>query len=161
MDRKHMQEMFRRAHAHNGSALVEVFQNCNVFNDGAFAALTKKDSRDSMLIELVHGQPIRFGADNEKGVVLENGSARVVDVADVGEDAIIVHREDNPDSTVAYALSRLATTTDVPTPMGVFRAVERAEYGSAVNAQLASAQADKGPGDIETLLHSLPTWTVG
>ena len=81
--------------------------------------------------------------------------------AALGEDAIIVHREDNPDSTVAYALSRLATTTDVPTPMGVFRAVERAEYGSAINAQLASAQADEGPGDLETLLHSLPTWTVG
>jgi 2-oxoglutarate ferredoxin oxidoreductase subunit beta len=161
MDRNHMQEMFRRAHDHDGSALVEVFQNCNVFNDGAFAALTKKDSRDSMLIDLVDGRPIRFGADNEKGVTLENGSARVVDVADVGEDAIIVHREDNPDSTVAYALSRLATTTDVPTPMGVFRAVERAEYGSMVNAQLAATQVDQGPGDLETLLHSLPTWTIG
>jgi 2-oxoglutarate ferredoxin oxidoreductase subunit beta len=161
MDRKHMQEMFRRAHDHPGAALVEVYQNCNVFNDGAFDALTKKDARDSMLIELEHGQPIRFGADNEKGVVLDNESARVVDVADVGEDALVVHREDNPDPTMAYALSRLATTTHVPTPMGVFRAVERPEYASAVNAQLAAAQAEKGPGDLNALLRSLPTWEVG
>jgi 2-oxoglutarate ferredoxin oxidoreductase subunit beta len=161
MDRKHMQEMFRRAHAHKGAALVEVYQNCNVFNDGAFSALTKKDSRDSMIIGLEHGQPIRFGVDMEKGVVFDNGSARVVDVADVGDDALAVHREDNPDPTAAYALSRLATTTDVPTPMGVFRAVERAEYGSAVSAQLAGTQADMGPGDLDALLHSLPTWAVG
>ena len=161
MDRKHMQEMFRRAHAHDGAAFVEVYQNCNVFNDGAFDALTKKDARARMLIELHDGEPIRFGADNEKGVMLVDGSARVVDVADVGEDALIVHRENNPDPTVAFALSRLATTTDVPTPMGVFRDVARPEYGSAVNSQLAAAQSDKGPGDLEALLHSLPTWTVG
>ena len=161
MDRKHMQEMFRRAHDHDGAALVEVFQNCNVFNDGAFATLTKKDARESMLIDLVDGQPIQFGPDREKGVMFEEGSARVVDVADVGVDALIVHREDNPDPTVAYALSRLANTTDLPTPMGVFRAVERGEYGAAVSAQLAAAQSDRGPGDLNDLLHSLPTWTVG
>ncbi len=160
MDRKHMMETLRRAHAHQGASLVEIFQNCNVFNDGAFDALTKKDSRDSMLIGLQHEQPIRFGPDMEKGVVFDNGSARVVDVADVGVDALVVHREDDPDPTLAYALSRLATTTDVPTPMGVFRAVDRAEYGSAVNSQLAAAQADMGPGDLTALLHSLPTWTV-
>jgi 2-oxoglutarate ferredoxin oxidoreductase subunit beta len=161
MDRKHMQEMFRRAHDHDGAALVEVYQNCNVFNDGAFDSLTKKDARASMLIDLEHGKPIRFGADNEKGVVLDNESAKIVDVADVGEDALVVHREDNPDPTMAYALSRLATTAEVPTPMGVFRAVERPEYASAVNAQLAAVQAEKGPGDLNALLRSLPTWEVG
>ena len=86
MDRKHMQETFKRAHAHKGSALVEIFQNCNVFNDGAFNMITKKDKRGSMLIDLKHGEPIRFGEDNEKGVISNaDGSAEIVNVADVGE----------------------------------------------------------------------------
>ena len=92
-----MQEMFRRAHDHPGAAFVEVFQNCNVFNDGAFAALTKRDARDSMLIDLRHGEPVCFGADNEFGVVMDGGRARVVKVADAGLDALVVHDETDPD----------------------------------------------------------------
>ena len=160
MDRRHMQEMFRRAHAHPGAALVEVFQNCNVFNDGAFAAITKRDARDSMLIDLRHGEPVRFGADSEFGVVIDVGRARVVAVADVGVDALVVHDEADPDPSVAFALSRLANTNDVPTPIGVFRAVDRSEYGSAVTSQIAAAQAKAGPGDLRKLLHSRPTWQV-
>ena len=160
MDRGHMQEMFRRAHDHPGAALVEVFQNCNVFNDGAFAAITKRDARESMLIDLRHGEPVRFGADDEFGVVIDAGRARVVAVADVGVDALVVHDETDPDPSVAFALSRLANTNDVPTPIGVFRAVDRSEYGSAVTSQIAASQAKAGPGDLRKLLHSRPTWQV-
>ncbi|MEE9415106.1 MAG: 2-oxoacid:ferredoxin oxidoreductase subunit beta [Acidimicrobiales bacterium] len=161
MDRKHMQEAFRRAHEHKGSALVEVYQNCNVFNDGAFDTITKRANRDSMLIELRHGEPIRFGADHEKGVVLdEHGAAKVVAVADVGEGALVVHDETHADPSLAFALSRLAARPTEPTPMGVFRAVERPEYGAETNAQLALAQEKDGPGKLEDLLHSLPTWEV-
>lgn len=160
MDRGHMQEMFRRAHAHKGAAFVEVFQNCNVFNDGAFAALTKRNVRDSMLIPLRHGEPVRFGRDNEFGVVMDYGQARRVRVADVGPDALLVHDESNPDPSVAFALSRLADSMNVPTPMGVFRAVERPEYGSAMTAQIAGSQSTSGPGDLHTLLHSRPTWEI-
>ena len=71
MDRKHMQEMFRRAHDHKGAAFVEIYQNCNVFNDGAFEKITGRDVRAAMLIPLVHGEPIRFGAEQEHGVVME------------------------------------------------------------------------------------------
>ena len=155
-----MQEMFRRAHDHPGAALVEVFQNCNVFNDGAFAAITKRDARESMLIDLRHGEPVRFGADGEFGVVIDNGRARVVAVADVGVDALVVHDETDPDPSVAFSLSRLANTNDVPTPIGVFRAVDRSEYGSAVTSQIAASQAKAGPGDLRKLLHSRPTWQV-
>ena len=89
MDRKHMQETFKRAHAHRGSSLVEIYQNCNVFNDGAFGAITKKDKRDSMLIQLTHGEPIRFGAEKEFGVISDHsGNAQIVKVADVGETAL-------------------------------------------------------------------------
>ena len=94
MDRKHMMEAFRRAHEHQGSAFVEIYQNCNVFNDGAFEAITAKEARADMLIELHHGEPIRFGADDERGVVLnEFGECEIVEVADVGEDALLVHDE--------------------------------------------------------------------
>ena len=160
LDRKHMQEMFRRAHAHNGASLVEVYQNCNVFNDGQFDTITKKANRDANLIDLTHGEPIRFGAEGEKGVVFENGAAQVVDVADVGEDAIVRHDEANPDPAVAFALSRLASGPHEPTPVGVFRAVDRGEYSSETTQQLAEANDKKGPGDLSALLRSNPTWDV-
>jgi len=161
MDRQHMQAMFRRAHDHKGAALVEIYQNCNVFNDGAFDAITSKATRDSMLIHLEHGKPVRFGAEKERGVVLgEDGRAQVVDVADVSEDALVVHDETSPDASLAFTLAQLASGPDVPTPVGVFRAVDRPEYGSEMSRQLAAAQEQQGPADLEALLHSGATWTV-
>ena len=160
MDRGHMQEMFRRAHDHQGSAIVEVFQNCNVFNDGAFNAITKKDARDAMLINLTHGEPVRFGVDGERGVMIVDGTAKIVDVAEVGIDALHVHDETAPDPSVAFAISRLADDRESPTPVGVFRSVQRREYGESVSSQIAAAQDTKGPGDLHGLLRSLPTWDV-
>jgi len=161
MDRKHMQETFKRAHAHKGSALVEIFQNCNVFNDGAFAQITKKANRDEMLIPLVHGEPIRFGVDNEMGVISNaEGSAEIVKVADVGESALLVHDETRADPSMAFAISRLASGPYEPTPVGVFRSVRRPEYAANASQQLAVAQDQKGPGDLEALLRSQPTWEV-
>src|SRR4051794_25616227 len=162
MDRAHMMEMFRRAHAHQGSALVEIYQNCNVFNDGAFEGITSKATRADMLIPLEHGKPIRFGAEGNKGVVVDaQEGASIVDVADVGEDALLVHDETRTDPSLAFALSRLSTGPTMPTPVGVFRAVERAEYGSEVTRQLAAAQEKRGrPGDLAELLRSGATWEV-
>src|SRR5690349_20284603 len=92
MDRKHMIEIFKRAHAHQGAAFVEVYQNCNVFNDGAFDTILNKDARPDMLIELKHGEPIRFGSEGEYGVVMNQfGEAKIVNVADVGESNLVVH----------------------------------------------------------------------
>jgi 2-oxoglutarate ferredoxin oxidoreductase subunit beta len=162
MDRKHMQETFRRAHAHKGAAFVEVYQNCNVFNDGAFEQITSRDSRAEMLVPLEHGQPIRFGADNQRGVVADrDGKVRVVEVADVGEDAVLVHDERREDPGLAFQLSRLSRGPYEPTPIGVFRAVERTEYGEAMNDQLEEARRRSGPGDLDALLRSAGTWTVG
>lgn len=161
MDRKHMQEMFRRAHDHKGAALVEIYQNCNVFNDGAFEAITGKANRGDMLIPLVHGEPIRFGPDGEKGVRLTGqGRAEIVDVAEVGEEHILVHDETRESPGLAFMLSRLARGPYEPTPIGVFRAIDRPDYGSAMEQQLVAANEQRGPGDLEKLLHSLPTWTV-
>jgi 2-oxoglutarate ferredoxin oxidoreductase subunit beta len=162
MDRKHMTETFRRAHAHRGSSFVEVYQNCNVFNDGAFAAVTAKEARPNMLIDLKHGEPIRFGAEGQHGVVLNaRGETEVVDVADVGEDRLLVHDEHRDDPSLAFALSRLADTPTVPTPVGVFRDVERPIYEGEVQRQLVGAQEQRGPGDLEALIGSGATWEVG
>ncbi|HET6964487.1 MAG TPA: 2-oxoacid:ferredoxin oxidoreductase subunit beta [Acidimicrobiales bacterium] len=161
MDRKHMMETFRAAYEHQGAALVEVYQNCNVFNDGAFEQILTKDARPRMLIDLKHGQPLRFGPEGEHGVIMDGGSAKIVEVADVGEDALHVPDAHNPDPSVAFALSRLASGPTSPTPIGVFRSVLRPDYGSLVNQQIVAAAEAKGPGDLEALLHSGSTWTVG
>ena len=160
MDRKHMMETFRRAHDHQGAAFVEIYQNCNVFNDGAFSQITAKQQRESMLIPLEHGQPVRFGADNERGVVIEDDGARIVDVADVGEDALHVHDETRSDQSAAFSLSRLARGPHEPTPIGVFRAMERPEYADEASRQLAAAQDQAGSGDLAALLRSGATWEV-
>jgi 2-oxoglutarate/2-oxoacid ferredoxin oxidoreductase subunit beta len=157
MDRKHMMETFTRAHAHQGAAFVEVLQNCNVFNDGAYSEITSRDRREDMLIPLVQGEPIRFGPDGSKGVVLDpTKGAVVVDVADVGVDALLVHDEAREDPGIAFALSRLAPNPTEPTPMGVFRAVERPVYGRGhpVEATPPGREALAG------LLRSGSTWTV-
>ena len=160
LDRHHMQEVFRRAYEHPGASFVEVYQNCNVFNDGAFETITKKAVRDDMLIPLVHGEPIRFGSEGQFGVARHDGGVEIVDVADVGVDALLVHDEARPDPSTSFALSRLAESPDRPTPMGVYRAVDRGEYGAAMHAQVDQMAGSRGKGDLKALLHSLPTWTV-
>jgi 2-oxoglutarate/2-oxoacid ferredoxin oxidoreductase subunit beta len=162
MDRKHMIETFRRAHEHPGAAFVEIYQNCNVFNDGAFDTILNKDARPDMLIDLRHGEPVRFGTEREFGVAMnEFGEAKIVRVDDVGESRLVVHDEHRTDPSLAFALSRLADHPDTPTPVGVFRAVERPSYGAALQGQLAEASERSGPGDLAALLRSSPTWSVG
>ncbi|MGA2037202.1 MAG: thiamine pyrophosphate-dependent enzyme, partial [Acidimicrobiales bacterium] len=161
MDRKHMQETFRRAHDHVGAAFVEIYQNCNVFNDAAFEKITGRDARADNLIPLVHGEPIRFGADAQHGVVLDtDGRLRVCEVAEVGEDRLLLHDERREDPGLAFQLSRLARGPFEPTAIGVFRAVERSEYAEAVSRQLLEASERRGPGDLARLLASGGIWTV-
>jgi 2-oxoglutarate/2-oxoacid ferredoxin oxidoreductase subunit beta len=160
VERKHLPLILERAAAHRGSAFVEIYQNCNIFNDGAFLALTAKGGGANR-IYLEHGRPIRFGADKEKGVVVKpDGRLEVCDVADVGEDKILAHDEHRDDPSLAYALSRLAGGPSEPTPMGVFRQVDRPVYGDGMEHQLRVAAEQQGPGDLARLLDSGDTWTV-
>ena len=111
-----------------------------------------------MLLPLVHGEPIRFGAEGEKGVMMGNdGRVRIVEVSDVGEANLLVH--DQTDAGLAFQLSRLSHGPYEPTPIGVFRDVDRPEYADMVGQQLLQA-SEKGPGDLHALLHSGATWTV-
>jgi 2-oxoglutarate ferredoxin oxidoreductase subunit beta len=161
VDRAHLTEVLRQAAVHRGTAFIEIYQNCNVFNDGAFDALTDKETKAENQIRLEHGKPIRFGPDGERGVVqLADGSMTIVDVADVGEDALVVHDARHHNPSLAFALAHLAERPIGPTPIGVFRAVERPVYGEAMEAQLEAARAKLGPGDLAKLLHSGDTWTV-
>jgi 2-oxoglutarate/2-oxoacid ferredoxin oxidoreductase subunit beta len=161
LDRKHMMETFRAAHAHRGASFVEILQNCNVFNDGAFDDITGKEKRPAMIIDLVHGQPIRFGVERERGVVMgSDGQLRIVLVADVGEANLLIHDAHRNDPSLAFALARLSPDVHSPTAMGVFRSVDRGDYGSGVSAQLLQASQNKGPGDLAALLRSNGTWTV-
>ena len=162
LDRKHMMETFRRAYQHRGAALVEVYQNCNVFNDGAFDAITAKDNRPSMLVPLEHGQPVRFGPDGEKGVVINgHGSA--------GNSRCRRRRRGPPRRPRRVTRRPEPRLCPVPAgqrarirprPIGVFRAVDRPDYGSLVQDQLVAAAGPQGPGDLAALLRSGTTWTV-
>ena len=161
LDRRHMMETFRAAHAHRGASFVEIYQNCNVFNNAAFDGVTGRHSRDEMMIDLVDGQPIRFGVEGHKGVVMgSDGQLRIVEVAEVGESALLVHDAHRADPGLAFALARLSHDDHSATPFGVFRDVERGEYASQVAAQLARAVDSKGPGDLGALLRGKGTWSV-
>jgi 2-oxoglutarate ferredoxin oxidoreductase subunit beta len=159
-DRKHLTEVLRRAAAHRGTAFVEIYQNCNVYNDGAFDAV-RDDKVNASRIPLAHGRPVRFGADDERGVVQRpDGTLEIVDVADAGEDALLVHDEHAEHPSLAFALSRLSHTPTGPTPIGIFRDVERPVYDQLMAEQLDEARAAKGDGDLDALLHAGDTWTV-
>ena len=160
MERKHMMETIRRAYEHQGAAFVEVYQNCNVYNDGAFDLILTKDARPRMLIPLVHGEPIRFGPDGQWGVVMEDGSARVVEAADVGEDRLLVHDERREDPSLAFALSRLASGPTTPTPMGCSGPSSGPTTGPCSTSSWWRPPSAEGPGDLAALLRSGSTWTV-
>ena len=161
-DRQHLTSVLQAAALHRGTALVEIYQNCNIFNDGAFEPLKDATSKDEVTIRLEHGQPIRFGIGGHRGVI-RNGRGRleVVDVDQVGEDALLVHDAHDEDPSTAFALSRLSRADNLDnTPIGVFRDVARGTYDSAMRAQIDTAIAAHGVGDLATLLAGRDTWTV-
>ncbi|GAA3057096.1 hypothetical protein GCM10020000_44550 [Streptomyces olivoverticillatus] len=162
-DRKHLTEVLRQAAAHPGTALVEIYQNCNIFNDGAFEALKDKQQAQEAVIRLEHGQPIRFGTDLAKGVVRNaaTGDLEVVAVTPENEARILVHDAHSASPTTAFALSRLADPDTLhQTPIGVFRSVDRPVYDGLMSEQLETAVVQQGKGDLAALLRGNDTWTV-
>ncbi|HET7869752.1 MAG TPA: 2-oxoacid:ferredoxin oxidoreductase subunit beta [Actinomycetota bacterium] len=159
-DRQHLMQVLRQAAAHRGAAFVEIYQNCNVFNDGAFDLLRDKPQGVHNQIRLEHGKPILFDEDNRCVAVGENGRLILAGVNDVAPDSIVVHDAHGRPS-LAFALAHLAHGPTEPTCIGVFREVERPVYGEAMDRQIESATERLGRGNLATLLHSGDTWTVG
>ena len=160
-NRGHVADVLRAAAQHRGTAFVEVYQNCNVFNDGAFDALRDKESRAKNMIMLEAGRPIRFGEENERGVIQRaDGSLEIVSVDDVGEDALVVHDPEHRDPSLAFALAHLAERPTGPTPVGVFRSVSRPPYAEGLHEELEAARRDAGDAELVELLGSGDTWTV-
>ncbi|MCB0918986.1 MAG: 2-oxoacid:ferredoxin oxidoreductase subunit beta [Actinobacteria bacterium] len=163
-DRKHLTEVLKAAAAHEGSALVEIYQNCNIFNDGAFEQLKDRQTAADNLIRLEHTQPIRFGSESQFGVIRrQDGIISVVDCADVNESDLLVHDAHAVDPGVAFALSRLADQVSLAhTPIGVFRDVHRPSYDRLAREQLAQAQSHGGSGDdeLQSLLEGKDSWVV-
>jgi 2-oxoglutarate ferredoxin oxidoreductase subunit beta len=165
-DRKHLASVLREAVAHRGSSLVEIYQNCPIFNDGAFDVLKDRDEAAARLIRLEHGQPIVFGTDAAgglKGVVRgRDGLLSVASVAEVGLDAVLVHDATQPDPSVQFALSRLDDPTLAHVPVGVFRSVSRPAYDDLVREQVSGASGGARPTDedLAALIAGRDTWTV-
>ncbi|MEU0069661.1 2-oxoacid:ferredoxin oxidoreductase subunit beta [Streptomyces sp. NPDC006332] len=163
-DRKHLTGVLREAAAHQGTALIEIYQNCNIFNDGAFEALKDNQSAEEAVIRLEHGRPIRFGGEGgSRGVVRDpaTGDLRVVDVTPDNESDILVHDAHAASPTTAFALSRLADPDTLHhTPIGVLRSVQRPVYDTQMADQLDTAIEQKGKGDLGALLAGGDTWTV-
>jgi 2-oxoglutarate/2-oxoacid ferredoxin oxidoreductase subunit beta len=161
-DRKHLTSVLRAAAAHEGSALVEIYQNCNIFNDGAFEPLKDAGVRDNHLIRLEHGQPVQFGSAGQRGVARRpDGMLEIVeDVAERGTDHLWVHDAHAEEPSTAFALSRLVDPRTLDgTAIGVFRDVDRAVYDHMVNEQVEKAMAD-GSGDLRALLRGRDTWEI-
>jgi 2-oxoglutarate ferredoxin oxidoreductase subunit beta len=157
-DRRHLTEVLRAAAVHEGAALIEIYQNCPVFNDGAFDALTEKEFKDANQIRLEAGRPIRFGVENERGVArAADGHLAIVDVAEVGEDALIVHDPGRLDPGLAFSLARLADDPTGPTPIGIFRDVERHMFARDGKVRPETAS----DGELAELLLAGDTWTIG
>jgi len=136
-ERQHLAEMVERAARHEGTSFIEVYQNCNIFNDGAFDAIRGNPANQ---IRLEHGRPIRFGADLERGVVLNpDATLSIVDVAEVGEENLLVHDAHREDPGLAFLLARLSHTPNGPTPIGLFRQVQRPVYGLEMQRQIDEA----------------------
>jgi 2-oxoglutarate ferredoxin oxidoreductase subunit beta len=160
-DRKHLQSVLRAAADHKGAAFIEIYQNCPIFNDDAFAPLKEPDSRDERLVRLEHGERVTFGAGRAHALRFNRyGGLEPVEIAGAGEDALLVHDAHAADPSYAFALSRLDGSDFAHTPIGVFRQVQRPSYDELMAAQLEAARQRQGEGDLAALLAGPDTWQV-
>ncbi|WP_234572060.1 2-oxoacid:ferredoxin oxidoreductase subunit beta [Rhodohalobacter sp. 614A] len=166
-DPRHLQQMLQRASQHRGTSMLEIYQNCIVFNDGAFELFTDKKSRPREAIYLENGEPLIFGKESEKGIRLDGLKPEIVSLEDgeYSRDDLWIH--DETDTTKAHLLSRFfdqprdETESHFPRPFGVLFAVDRPCYDGGVNAQVNEVIERKGVGDLDELLRGPETWTVG
>lgn len=159
---KHMQEMIKRTGKHKGLALLEIFQNCNIFNDGAFSVLTEKDTKEDHTLILEHDKPMVFGKNQDKGIKLDGPHPVVVDISNgkYSKDDLWVHNEFADTPIHAMILAHLDEKPDFPTPIGVFRQYFKETYDGGIKAQIDHVIEKKGKGDLEKILFGANTWEV-
>ena len=156
---KHMQSMIKRSHAHKGTSFMEIYQNCNIFNDGAFLAQTDRDQKAETVLILENGQPMIFGKEKDKGVRLDGNKPVIVNIGDKWSiDDVLVH--DESDYVIASLLSNMSYQTDFPDPIGVLYAVESETYEETMVAQINEAIKKKPNGNVQAIINSGDTWVV-
>jgi 2-oxoglutarate/2-oxoacid ferredoxin oxidoreductase subunit beta len=162
VDVKHLEYVLERAAKHVGTAFVEIYQNCNIFNDGAFDYATDKATKSDTTLYLEHGKPLVFGKDGNKGIRLHAMNPEVVEMGEgkVSKDDLLIHDERTPEPSLAFLLSRMRHP-DFPEPLGVFRDVEQDRYVDLVRRQNKAATEKLGAGDLQKLVTGDETWTVG
>jgi 2-oxoglutarate ferredoxin oxidoreductase subunit beta len=164
-DRKHLTSVLKAAAEHRGASFIEIYQNCPIFNDDAFAAVKDKDTKAEAIIPLTHGEPILFGVDNRLGVTRdrETGELTIAEVAEVGPENIVVHDEHHRDPAYAFALSRLTTPGVLErAPIGIFRNVDAPAYDDLAREQVDAARAkyDSDDDALQQMINGRDTWTV-
>jgi len=160
VDVKHLSSVLTQAAHHKGVSFVEVFQNCNIFNDGAFKHFSERGFRDDRTIRLEHGKPLVFGRDRDKGIRLNGLRLEVVDLRQGNtEKDLLIHDIHAPEPNLANLLARM-DYPDFPVPLGVFRSVAKPTYDELMEAQVQDAISRSGDGDLERLLNSGDVWVV-
>lgn len=155
---KHLVAMMKRAAAHKGTSFLEVYQNCNVFNDGTWDYAKNKNTKAETTLLLEHGKPLIY-AGGTKGIQLNGFNPEVVELANVSQDDLLFHDEKASNSQLAFLLSRMRHP-EFPEPIGVFRDIDRPTYDEMINSQVDDAVSEKGAGELQNLFHSGDTWQV-
>ena len=159
---KHLQEIIKRAGKHKGTAFVEVYQNCNIFNDGAFSLLTEKDTKDDHVLVLEHDKPMVFGKNSDKGIKLDGAKPVLVDLNNgkFSKNDLLVHDEFSVEPILAMVLAHITDHPDFPTPIGVFRQVFKETYDGGIASQIELVKSKRGEGDLMKTLYGANTWEV-
>jgi 2-oxoglutarate ferredoxin oxidoreductase subunit beta len=158
VEAKHLQDVIRRASQHRGASFVEILQNCNIFNDGAWSPLTEKDTKAESTLLLEHGKPLVFGRNRDHGIRMRGHQLEIAQLGNgVAESDLLVH--DESDDALAFLLSTMQSPK-FPTPLGIFRAVERTTYDAAINTQIVQSKGHQGIGDLDELFGRGDTWDV-
>ncbi|MGA7839459.1 MAG: 2-oxoacid:ferredoxin oxidoreductase subunit beta [Candidatus Acidiferrales bacterium] len=159
---QHLKDTLKKAAAHQGSAYIEILQNCNIFNDGAWETITEKEARSEQVVQLEHGKPLIFGKNRDKGIRLVGLDLEVVALGNgVTDKDLLVHNEHNPNPVYAFALSRMDSMPGFPTPIGVLRALQGVpRYEDLIQQQIRDVIAKKGNGDLAKLLRAGDTWEL-
>jgi 2-oxoglutarate ferredoxin oxidoreductase subunit beta len=161
-DPDHLRLIIKSAFEHKGTSFIEIYQNCNIFNDGTFFQYTEKDTKADNTVFLEHGEPLVFGGERNKGIRLNGFQPEVVETSNghYTTDDLIVHDQYTEDTTLANFLAGMSDTPDMPHPIGIFRSVRHPCYEDAMTNQIRTAKERMGEGDIEALLNAGETWTV-